>query len=245
MRIYLDNNIIVSIEQNEIDIESLHIDCSKISYVYSDTHIKELLEASNKSLEDIRISSIERIMKNQHIYSSGVDSVGFEVEKPEVIITSIRQFSALNEMIRNMVINFNMDRKQIVDFLNIDEKQINNYTSSEVISYLNTLMNDSMRVGLQSYLNQAGTSLRDNFNTLFNFLDWVGFWKDKKTDRSNLARTYDASHVYFGSFCDCFVSNDKRARNKANVAYSLYGINNSVILSFDEYLEYIKSKDAI
>ena len=53
-------------------------------------------------------------------------------------------------------------------------------------------------------------------------MDMLGFWQDKLTTRSTLARLYDANHAYHATFYDYFVTDDKRTKNKANVLYAYY-----------------------
>jgi len=96
-------------------------------------------------------------------------------------------------------------------------------------------------MGFDDFIDLSGNTLRERICTLFNRLDDVGFWKDKKTKKSNLARLYDSSHAYFASSCVYFVSNDKRTLNKANVAYSFYNLKTKAI-SFDEFKQVIKCK---
>lgn len=235
MIIYLDNNIIVSIEKNEIDFTPIIKD-SRNSFVYSYTHIQELLEAKNNfdELKVLRLKTIRDIMNNVLIYPNGE----VRIENPENIIQKLKMISFLQEQLINAVNNFNPDRNKIISELGIDEKRINNYKPEEVIKYINTAVNSNLLIEFTDLIDLAGYSLRDRITTLFNLLDFVGFWKDKKTDKSNLARIYDSSHTFFASYCDIFISNDKRARNKAKVAYLLYNIKTRV-LSYDEFLDMI------
>jgi uncharacterized protein YutD len=74
-----------------------------------------------------------------------------------------------------------------------------------------------------------GAFMHEQICSIFNFLDFVGFWKDKNSSKSNMARMYDASHAYFASGCDFFISNDLRARMKSKVAYEFKNIKSQVI----------------
>ena len=237
MRIYLDNNIIVSIEKNEIDFVPIIKDSRNFSFVYSYAHIQELLEAKNNfdELKTVRLKTIKEIMNNVQIYPDG----NVQVENPENIIQILMMTSIIQEKLRNAANNFNPDRTKLISKLGIDEKRINNYKPEEVIDYINTAISNNLVIEFRDLIDLAGNLLRERICTLFNLLDFVGFWKDKKTERSNLARVYDSSHTFFASYCDIFISNDQRARNKAKVAYSLYNIRTE-ILSYDEFLGYEK-----
>ena len=60
-------------------------------------------------------------------------------------------------------------------------------------------------------------------------MDMLGFWQDKLTTKSTLARLYDANHANHATFCDYFVTDDVRTRNKANVLYSYYNYTTKAI----------------
>ena len=77
------------------------------------------------------------------------------------------------------------------------------------------------------------------FQSFFNAMDMLGFWQDKRTERSNMARSYDANHAYFASACDYFITNDRRTCNKANVLYYYYGMKTKAIL-FAEFIKIAK-----
>lgn len=69
-----------------------------------------------------------------------------------------------------------------------------------VVINLNEVMNRKLFINVSDFINQAGNGFRDNVTTLFNYLDVIGFWKDEQTNKSNLARIYDASHTFFASW---------------------------------------------
>ncbi|KAF0131822.1 MAG: hypothetical protein FD155_346 [Bacteroidetes bacterium] len=235
MKIYLDNNILVSIEKNEIDFVPIMKDGRNFSFVYSYAHVQELLEAKNNfsELKAVRLKTIKEIMNNVMIYPDGNE----QVSHPENIIQMLKMTSKIQENLRNVVNNFNPDRTKLIQKFGIDETRINNYDPEELIKYINTALRSNLVIEFRDLVDLAGNSLRERISTLFNLLDFVGFWKDKKTERSNLARVYDSSHAFFASYCDIFISNDKRARNKTKVAYSLYNIRTEV-LSYSEFLGY-------
>lgn len=64
---------------------------------------------------------------------------------------------------------------------------------------------------------------------IFELLDLLGYWKDKETERSNQARLWDSQHAYFASYCDYFISNDKRTRYKAEVVYDIFNVDTKII----------------
>lgn len=238
MKVYLDNNILIDIEDKKVNIDSFKSNKNQYSYFYSYTHIQELMEYSKDfdSLKKIRLKTIFDLTNYSYIFPDG-HQISSKIEDPETVINIHNSFASLMNFTRQKVNSFNIDRDKLIELLGIDKKRINNYSPAEVIDYIDNLIRSQLLIGFADLVDFSGTTLRDRISTLFNLLDFVGFWKDEKKERSNLARMYDASHTYFASYCDLFVSNDKRARNKAKVAF-LFNKVNTTVLSLDEFSNY-------
>lgn len=97
----------------------------------------------------------------------------------------------------------------------------------------------------KTYLEMVDSMLTDNqkndyqlkFSYLYSLLELYNITQErtksglKKFTLSSL--TTDASHAYFGSFCDYLVSNDKGMQVKANIVYQLLGIQTKVLSPSD------------
>ena len=112
---------------------------------------------------------------------------------------------------------------------------MNNFSPKEVIEHIDFVLNKHLLSGFETIIDLAGTDLHQKIATIFNLLDIVGYWKDRKNLKSDLARMYDSSHAFFSTYCDYFISNDKRARYKTKVAFEIYKIQTQV-LSYEELL---------
>lgn len=236
MKAYLDNNILISIEENQIDLESLKkLSDQKIDFVYSYAHISELLEAKDKdgSLKNKRINTIWEVTRNYYSYPIG-DLIEFKIENPEIVISLLKRDPEFNTLLRNSILNFRVDREEIIRLLGINKKQMNNYNAKEVVIHLNTILIQNTPINFIQMILRAGSMLHEKITSVFNFLDILGYWTDRITDKSSIARVNDAAHVFFASGCDYFVSDDKRARNKAMVAYELFDIKTQVY-SYEEF----------
>lgn len=236
MRIYLDNNILVSIEDKQIELNSLRKESSdNIEYVYSYAHISELLEANDNSgqLTEKRKNTINSVTNNCYCYPYG-DTVEFKIEKPQFVIDTLKVNHGFFNNLRNSVKAFNPNREKLIAALKIDKKRINNYSASEVIEHFNSLLKMETPVDFGEMVYMASSTLHGKIYAVFNFLDFLGYWSDRKNTKSNIARYNDASHVFLASGCDYFVSNDLRARNKAKVAYELFNLKTK-IYSFEEF----------
>lgn len=61
----------------------------------------------------------------------------------------------------------------------------------------------------EHYLLLCGAQGRVVYSTLFNLLDYLCYWADKKTVRSAIARCVDVSHAYSAQVCDYFITNTR------------------------------------
>jgi len=234
MRVYLDNNIIVSIENQEFDITDLknHFGINT-EFVYSYIHIQELLEAKNRleELKENRLETIRRITKNKHIYPDTLNTKCpfFIIEEDPIhVLQKVQAMSIITDELSQLVKNIDRNREKFIQALSIDITRINNYSEEEVIETINKAMLNNISLDLKALIDPMGLFLHEQICSIFNILDLIGFWKDKKTERSNMARMYDASHAYFAAGCDIFLSNDRKTVKKSKVAYSLKGINTKV-----------------
>lgn len=253
MYLYLDNNIIIDIENGLLSIEkiesNLAIECSKV--FFSAAHIDEAMEITGgcdqERVESLnkRFSVIEEITGSNYLYADMKNNMYKLKQKPsEVYETLLSSHSLANPAIKGFANLIPVGVKiSIRKLLDLDPVLLNNIPPDEVIGHLNrTLKNSPLKMTFQEMLAQAkefhpdGSSfgLQHDIAGLFEFLDMMGYWKDKYTKKSNFARSCDSRHVFFAAYCDYFISDDKRTRNKAKVAYSLYGIGTKVVSSKGE-----------
>lgn len=236
MYAYLDNNIFVSIEDRGLDFNKIIKSLPEnVQFVYSYVHIQELLE-SKKDLVSLKMKRIATLLSTtnfNYIFPKG-DSTEITTNQPEEVINLINRFTIIFNAFRNHSNNFSFDREKLIFELGIDKNKINNYNPKDVIDHINFLLNKKGEIlEFKDIVNLAGMNLHEKINSIFNLLDVVGYWRDTQTDKSDLARMYDAGHVFLASGCDYFISEDKRARNKAKVAYEFCNIKTKV-LSIEE-----------
>ena len=236
MKIYLDNNIFVSIEDKEIELNELkNIFGSNAKFVYSYIHVLELLEAKKdfEQLKKTRFKTINEVTGNYYVFQetnhNSTNLTDFKIERPEFVLNIIRNYNFINDEFRKSLKRFDLiDRKKLIEFLSIDTRRISNYSEEEVIKHINKALTDNLYLPINTFLDLTGDQLSSRIRFLFNLLDYLGYWKDKNSHKANLARLYDASHAYYASECDIFLSNDTRACKKTKVAFELYGIKTNV-----------------
>ncbi len=235
MKVYLDNNIFISIEDNELDFNLLRdFFPLNTNFFYSYVHIQELLQATSNldKLIKIRLETIEKITNNNYLFPVK-EKIKSKIEKPIKVISIIQQHPYFFESFRTAAKALNINRTKFIQELKIDTKELNNFNPKVVVNHINHLLKNAYLPEFNNIINLTGNNLHQRIATIFNFLDIIGYWKDRKNLKSDLARMYDASHAFFSSGCDYFISNDKRARNKIKVAFEMYNIRTKV-LSYEE-----------
>ncbi|WP_237275198.1 hypothetical protein [Tenacibaculum ovolyticum] len=243
MSAYLDNNILIEIEENKYSIEKIKNQLNiefEISF-YSQAHIYEAIEmkTSNEQLDfknlSRRFDEISSITNNMYLmFDIKNNRVCKKKIEPKLIFDTISDAGYVLSMIKSFVNLIENEKK--VEFRkenNLDSKRINNLKPYEVIMHLekktNIFQGESfMDQLLKIYDNKLLTKEQRNLyctTITFEFLDLIGYWKDKVNSKSNYARLWDSNHAFFASFCQFFISNDFRTRNKTKVVYELLGVN--------------------
>lgn len=235
MKVYLDNNVLVDIEQGKIKEEDFLLR-PDTEYYYSDAHLGELLEARGnpKVSQDGRLDLISRLC-GQNCLLSGV------LDAPEFIQKDAREMyrmsdTPLRSVINSMAVNGTDIFERIRPILDFNSRQFNNEPPKNVLRIIDERMKEKFGIGLIPYVvSSEALGGRSLYYTLLNIIDTANYWGDTKTDHSEVARLYDASHAYFSSICDALVTSDKRMIAKVNAIYSILGVKTKV-LSTKDYL---------
>ncbi|PWI28899.1 hypothetical protein DI383_14335 [Flavobacteriaceae bacterium LYZ1037] len=244
---YLDNNIFVDIEQNSLSINNLlkNIDQNITDFFYSASHLQEANEMTAKTKSELnnrlikRFQTISSVTNNNYLFQELPSNKVHKLkEKPNVVYNTINDVPFARNMMKGMMSTVNEEQKaEFRKQLNIDPIRINNYSPKEVIEQINSksdLMGGFSLVGMiekavELHPQSKKMGLHNRFAGIFEMLDMVGYWKDKFNEKSNYARLWDSSHSHFSSYCDYFICNDKRTRNKAKVVFEIYGIETKVL----------------
>lgn len=245
MKVYLDNNIIVGIEEGGYEL-NLFKSFSSAEYYYSAAHVDELIEGKDNLpiSVDKRLTTISELSGTNHILNGYQNPEFFDKPVQEMYALAI---SPLQTMIRNQINsatnNFNVDNDRFLEILKLKRIEVNNIKPCYIISEIDRRMleaeNPADRISVREYLIRSEAAGRSLYCTLFNLLDSACFHKDKPTAHSNIARMHDASHAYYAQLCDVFVSDDKKMRYKAEAVYDYLGIKTSV-MSGKEFLATIE-----
>ncbi|WP_294249516.1 hypothetical protein [uncultured Chryseobacterium sp.] len=248
MDIYLDNNAFIDIEQGSLTIDDLKnkYKDENLSFYYSPAHIHESNEIKADSLALIqerlekRFKTISSITQNNYLYQELSSNEVHKIKQiPFSIYKLINQVSFAKDSMKSMVNIVDESQKQIVrEAIGLNPTEMNNYRTSDVISQINKKLDlfqgysflGLIEMGFELHPDGKSFGLHNKFAGVFELLDFFGYWKDKYNEKSNYARLWDSNHAFFASYCDVFISRDKRTRNKAEVAYNVFEINTKVDL---------------
>lgn len=235
MRVYLDNNVLVDVEQGkikEVDLRSK----PNTEYYYSDAHLGELLEARGnpKVSHDGRLDLITRICGHNCVLSGVLSDPEFikkdVYEMYRIADTPIR--SAISTMAIRGAEIFEKVRLR----LGFEGRQFNNEPPEKVLAIIDERMKEKLGIGLMPYLlSSEAFGGKVLYYTLLNLIDTANYWGDTKTDHSEVARLYDASHSYSAIICDSLVTSDKRMMAKVKAIYSFLGVK-TIVLSTNHFL---------
>lgn len=249
MTVYLDNNIFIYLENGSLALTDLENSIeNKIHKIfYSASHIQETLEIKGENeiqrvnRIDQRLKTIERVTANNYLYHDQDDSFSELIESPYVVLETITQVPLAQQMMKGFSSFVSEPQKILIrETLNLDPQKINNYSPKEVVDHLSTKLSEHnpeftflhmIEMGISFHPDGKTFGKSHRTNGIFELLDMLGYWKDKATDKSNYARLWDASHTFHASYCDYFVTDDKRTLNKAKVVYDIFNIKTKIITS--------------
>ena len=239
----------VDIEQEYLSTGDLlaNVDSNITEFFYSSAHLQEATEMTAETETELknrlekRFATISSITDDNYLYTElPTQNIIVLKEKPSVVYETIN-FSSIgvNAMKGFMSIISETQKQNFRNQIGTEPMRINNYSPSEIIEHINSksdLMGGYSFVGmldkaLELHPQGAEMGIGNNFAAIFEFLDLVGYWKDKFNEKSNYARLWDSNHAYYSSECDYFVSDDKRTRNKTKVVFELYGIETKIVSS--------------
>lgn len=238
MNIYLDNNVYVDIEMRALTEEQF-LSVPDSNYYYSDAHIGELLEAFDSPLisQEGRLSLISRLCGKKEILTGCWEKPEF-FERDVIEVYRFSQKLPFQRLINQMANNGYDIFMKIREKLGFDSTIFNNENENKVLEVIDQKMKEKLGIGLLSYLQSTEAfGGKPLYYTLINLINAANYWGDKKTEHSEVARVFDASHAYFAQICDLLVTNDKRMRAKTKAVYSFLGVKTQVV-SVREYLHY-------
>jgi len=247
--VYLDFNVLVNLLEGKLmtaDIKKT-IGLSNVIFPFSLGHIEEIHNIKeSKGLPRIiainnHLSLIDSVSKRQYLEKDDSDLFykkrscsAFEIYE------KISQPDAPGEMPYEYYANaITEEQKQEIRMaLNVDSKTLNNIHHLSIIEHLNARFSrqqdgatflEIIELAKKHYPPDLKWGMEMNISAVFTILDIAGYWKDSISPTSNIARSWDAYHSGVASYCDVLISQDKRMRLKAQIAYDLFNINTKIL----------------
>lgn len=238
IKVYLDNNIIVDIEDGKILVD-LFLNRGDCAYYFSQAHIEELLEAKDnpKVSQRGRLNLLSKLCGRNHILTGVGDIPEFFDKEPLEMYNLSCNTYLVRQLINQSVNQFEALALNVRQELGFDTIQFNNEFPNNVLNLIDRRMKKKLGINLIAYLKKTEANMgKSLYHTLMQLVDMANYWGDKKTNHSNVARLYDASHAYFAQLCDILVTNDRRMSMKVQAIYSFLGVKTRVI-SADDFLQ--------
>lgn len=237
MTVYLDNNVWVDIEYGNYSIDAFRrVDTE---YFFSDNLIEELLEAEGnpKVSPQMRLELIDSLCGDNFILAGFLD-------KPDLTVrqSAFERYSELQKPLyrelrkrihQGQIEADKLDREKLLNLVGLRRIEINNIATASILGKVDELLKEFIVNGIEHFLSLCEAQGRAVYSTLFNLLDYLCYWPDKKTERSAIARGVDSSHAYSAQVCDYLLTNDKRMIAKTQAVYSYLGVGTKVLSTSD------------
>jgi predicted nucleic acid-binding protein len=249
MKAYLDTNIYIDLEQNNYSLKQV-LNCvnSKIDEVYfSASHLQEAEEILGENQNEIdfrikkRVQTLHKVTNSRYINEDLENNVWYKIEHPENVLETIRDVPGTNEIMKSFTNLISSEQKdEFRKSLGVDSAYLNNYSDKDVVNHLNVKLEnwglkqsflEMIEHSISFHPQASSMGVSNRFAAIFEFLDMIGYWKDKETSKSNYARFWDSSHAFYAAHCDYFISNDKKTCMKTKVLYTIYQIPTKIVSS--------------
>lgn len=133
-----------------------------------------------------------------------------------------------------------MSNHKLADFIRLKspisnmKEMISSVDPKDAIKTIDNAIKKNSELSYQALLNymESVSQVNDHQNEMSEFtaeylaIDLLGYRSDKQRSLANIST--DALHAYFASYCDYFVSDDKRCRAKGQAIYDRHGYTTKI-----------------
>lgn len=234
---YLDNNVIVDIEDGKYSVKQF-LNKYDYAYYFSYAHIEELLEAKGnpKISQSGRLNLLSKLCGKNNILPGVADVPEFFDKEPIEMYNLAGNTYHIRQLLHQAINQYDEIALRVRKELGFDTLRFNNESPENVLRLIDKRLQETSGIDLVTYLKETEACMGNAlYHTLMQLIDMANYWGDKKTNRSNMARMYDASHAYFAQICDVLVTNDKKMSMKIKAVYSFLNVKTRVV-SADDFL---------
>ena len=141
--------------------------------------------------------------------------------------------------------NFYEDKNS---YKNIRDNAVKNYNPTSITSDCEQIFNNQLEAAplglsfietIKAVINQFGLKSSDAtvvYYVSYMLLDLLGVSKETRRKVKFRNMQTDCMHSFFGSYCDCFISDDAGILKKSKILYKLFNIETQ-IYSIDEFIK--------
>lgn len=129
MKVYLDNNVFVDIEEGAYQLATF-MSIPIAEYYYSDVHMSELLNGLDKQipgLEGRRLATIEKICGKRFLAQNDDGRVCLAVCVPKQAFENAVQFGFMREYLNGLARSFTPNRQGILEELSWNAREVGGY----------------------------------------------------------------------------------------------------------------------
>ena len=258
-KLYLDRNIFEDIRQkrpnSSCNFYNKILSYNNIFAIYASIiHAEEIYYAYTSS-NDFKllcdeINLIDKIVKN-NIISPGFKKdyfvIGYRNIKEHVNVVKLH-YNETEQAIQNDISKNLLCRREIIDLLFNDceetLKSLNSISTDKILT--NKLVLSKFNLYKYHYTKKSSFKNLQNdidkfmyvVELISDFLDVIQYHAMKFDNKSIRARMFDIGHIIYASYCDYFITNDKKLIFKARSIYSNLKIDTKVCKPEEFFSEY-------
>lgn len=262
--IYLDNNVLIYIKDNKkTDFAKRMFNLNENDYikVYGPAHLEELAGSqiiynSNSKIIENDLQFIKKFTNSNELLPSEIAifkgkryarKLEFKKEHPKDCYKRV-----INQYNKNKIAEF-IEQKVIDDAHKNpigSPREINNIKIENLFNedHRKSIVNDLLKEELitesivEVALNWKFDDIKDKFylvetyiNLAANLIEKIGYYREDNEIEVVRSRLHDVTHMIYAAYCDIFICDDKKLRNKTKAIYYLLNIKTSVY-SINEYM---------
>lgn len=241
--IYLDNNVINELENNEnLFNEMLKLN-EKFQIIYSSINVEEIARRE-KSNHIETINKLSVLTNNIGVFRTNDNKIKIFNENPIYSYNRIIEVGLdLNNAIENYreLVNFdntvednNYNTQKHRDYINsnnniIEDDECRDILSKALVKYGKNLSLEDYESMPISYF-ESYSNLNSSIYALMNALMFVGYKPDKNKKKNTIrSGVYDIEHLIFASKSNIFLTHDKKFSQRATIIFKILNINTEVI----------------
>lgn len=252
------------IKYEEMDFMQSIVDGNHL--IYNSPHIGVIKESPRSSFENIakvddfswlNDCDFSRLTEEQYNVINNIIDITIKDLRGELEFDWLKKRTPIraNELVINKETltsfvelvkeNFYEDKNS---YKTIRDASVKNYNPASITSDCEKIFNEQLKAAplglsfiemIKAIVNQFGLDSADAtvvYNISYMLLDLLGVSKESRSKVKFRNMQTDCMHSFFGSYCDCLVSDDAGILKKSKTSYKLFSIETK-IYSIDEFIK--------